>query len=97
MKLFEKYPALGRAAHGLSAVVSFLLVAPNEEIAQMMSFLPGSVATHRYVGFGMALLTFTRFLVAGAKRTAKPADSAAPAVPASEADTKLEKINPEKK
>lgn len=92
-KLVERYPALGRLAHWVSATVSFLLVAPNEEIAQMMTFLPGSITTHRWVGFGMALLTFTRFLAAGAKRVADPA---APSVPASEAVTKLEKVDPEK-
>jgi cytochrome b561 len=83
-----------KIAHGVSAAVSFLLSAPDDSIAQMMSFLPGSITTHRCVGFVLALITFSR-VVARAQK-AKPADPAAPAVPASEADTKLEKVNPEK-
>ena len=88
VKLFEKYPALGKAAHWLSAASSFLLIAPNEELAQLTAFLPGSLTAHRYFGWGLALLTFTRFLT---KKT-RAAESAAPAVPAPEEITKpLEK------
>jgi hypothetical protein len=94
----EKHPQLHNAMHVLSAAVSFLLIAPNEELAQMMTALPGSITTHRYFGFGLALLTFTRAFVRGAKAlgAGKPADPAAPVVPASEALTKVEKIDAEK-
>jgi len=86
-----------KIAHCVSAAVSFLLSAPDDSIAQMMSFLPGSITTHRYVGYALALITFSRFVARGMQtQAAKPADPAAPAVPASEADTKLEKVNPEK-
>lgn len=87
LRLFEKYPALGKAAHWLSATASFLLIAPNEELAQLTAFLPGNLTAHRYFGWGLALLTFTRFL---AKKT-KASEAAAPAVPASEEITKRAK------
>ena len=91
----EKHPQLHNAVHVLTAAASFLLVAPNEEIAQLMTFLPGSVTTHRYFGFGLALLTFTRVFVRSAKAlgAVKSADPAAPTVPASEAPTKVEKVD----
>jgi len=94
MTLFEKCPQLHRALHWVSAAVSFLLIAPPEALARWMSFLPGDISTHRYAGYALALLTFSRALVKQEK--AKAVDPAAPTVPASEAPTKVEKINPEK-
>lgn len=93
---FVKHPGLHKAAHLVFAAVAFLLFAPSDEIAKLTEFLPGSVTTHRYFGFALALLTFTRFFVRQAQAFGSKPDAAAPQVPASEAVTKVERVNPEK-
>jgi len=93
MAFFERHPKLSNAVHWFSALVGFLLVAPQAEIEQIVAHLPGSVATHKYVGYVLGILALSRFL---ALRVKAP-DPAAPTVPASEAVTKLEKPTSEKK
>jgi hypothetical protein len=89
---FRRHPKIHFTLHSVLWVVSGLELLQPKLLGASALFPEGS-AIPKYIAYGLATIAFSNIFIG---KAAEFTDPAAPAVPASEAVTKVEKVNPEK-